>query len=75
MNMSGPPILGCCLRMTRDEVKVEATYHSLYGFLSPGNMSLRVQERSSRTHSKRFPYGEFSGITGFRSAGKVKRTK
>ena len=43
MDTSGPSMLGCSLRMTRDEIKVEATYHSLYGFLSPLNVPLGVQ--------------------------------
>lgn len=43
MDTSGPSMLGCCLRMTRDEIKVEATYHSLYGFHSPLNVPLGVQ--------------------------------
>lgn len=43
MDTSGPSMLGCCLRMTRDEIKVEATYHSLYGFFSPSNVPLSIQ--------------------------------
>lgn len=75
MGMSGAPMLGCCLRMTREEVRVEATYQDLYKFFPPGDVPLRVQAGSSKTPSKGFDYREYSGTTAFRSAGKVKRTK
>ena len=49
MDMSGPSMLGCRLRMTREEIKVKATYHSLYGFFSPLNVPLSMQTKRDFT--------------------------
>ena len=42
-------MLGCRLRMTREEIKVKATYHSLYGFFSPLNVPLSMQTKRDFT--------------------------